>query len=267
MGNMAEEDKPERALGLSPAQVLGSALAAVSSAVVASTAGTTGTLIGAAVGSVIATVGAAIYTWWLRRTHETAKKVAAKARQAALATQPLPRTVAQGPLRSRKERAAAARDAAGEKPREGAGDEAGEQAGATADGPDPGPDGETFVHSLRRMPWRKVALATALVAVITLATLTLVEGLAGKPVSSITGGSDAEGTSVGHVVGSDDEPEKPADDESPVPEEPTSEPTTPEESVEPVPSPSAPSEPEPSDATEVPQTPEDTATADEPTQP
>ncbi len=245
-----DDDKRERALGLSPAQVAGSALAAVSSAVVASTAGTAGTIIGAAVGSVIATVGAALYTWWLRRTHETAKKVAAKARQAALATQPLPRTVAQGPLRSRKDRAAAGKGATGDDSR-----------------PEDDPDAlEPVGKSLRHLPWRKILLGTAVVAVIAIATITLIEGLAGKPVSSITGGSDSEGTSVGNVVGSDKEPE-PTEDRSPTPEEPTDEPTTPEQSEAPVPEPSTPSEPEPSDATEVPPTPADTATADEPAQP
>lgn len=253
MGNMTEdeEDNRERALGLSPAQVGGSALAAVSSAVVASTAGTTGTIVGAAVGSVIATVGAALYTWWLRRTHETAKKVAAKARQAALATQPLPRTVAQGPLRSRKDRAAAAAGAAADA------DESAQELGGE----------ESAASSLRHLPWRKIALATAVVAAIALAAITLIEGLAGKPVSTITGGSDTEGTSVGHVVGSDKEPKKPAEDKSPAPEEPTTEPSTPEESGAPVPTPSTPAEPKPSGATEVPQTPGDTATTDLPAQP
>ena len=55
-------------LGLSPAQVAGSALAAVSGALLASFAGTTGTIIGTAIGSVVATVGAAIYTQSLRTT-------------------------------------------------------------------------------------------------------------------------------------------------------------------------------------------------------
>jgi hypothetical protein len=256
MGNMTEEDNSDnrdRALGLSPAQVAGSALAAVSSAVVASTAGTAGTLIGAGVGSVIATVGAAIYTWWLRRTHETAKRVAARARQAALATQPLPRTVAQGPLRSRKDRAAAEQGGTtGKTPAERAADDAeeGEQPGFT-------------------LPWGKVLIAAALVAVIALATITLIEGLTGKPVSSLTGGSDSTGTSVGHLVGSDDEPEKPAEDKSPTPE-PTVEPNS-QGTDEPVPTPSVSVEPEPEpqpgEVTETPSAPVPTETADQPTEP
>ena len=53
-GHMPQDNdqKPARTLGLSPAQIAGSALSAVSAAFVASWAGTTGTLIGAAVGSV-----------------------------------------------------------------------------------------------------------------------------------------------------------------------------------------------------------------------
>ena len=69
-GTMTDDnDRKDRSrLGLSPAQVTGSALAAMSGAFLASWFGTTGTLVGAAVGSVVATVGAAIYTHSLRRT-------------------------------------------------------------------------------------------------------------------------------------------------------------------------------------------------------
>jgi hypothetical protein len=57
----ATEDKPKQFLGLSGAQTIGSALAAVTSAFVGSFLGVAGTLIGAALGSIIATVGAALY--------------------------------------------------------------------------------------------------------------------------------------------------------------------------------------------------------------
>lgn len=66
-----EEETPEPAtLGISPAQVLGSAAAAVSSALLASRLGVTGTLIGAAVASLMATVGGAVYTYSLRRSSQ-----------------------------------------------------------------------------------------------------------------------------------------------------------------------------------------------------
>ena len=95
---MTKQD-PERRLELSPAQVAGSALAAMSGAVFISWAGTAGTLIGAAAGSVIATVGSATYTWSLRRSRDAARRTAERMRQTALVANGRPRSVAAGPLR------------------------------------------------------------------------------------------------------------------------------------------------------------------------
>ncbi|MET1063666.1 MAG: hypothetical protein ABWX85_01715, partial [Arthrobacter sp.] len=61
-------------LGLSGTQTIGSALAAVTSALVGSFLGVAGTLIGAALGSIVATVGAALYA----RTLDSAATVALK---------------------------------------------------------------------------------------------------------------------------------------------------------------------------------------------
>ena len=168
------EEKPERSTGLTPAQVVGSALAAVSAALLASFAGTTGTIIGAAVGSVVATVGSAAYTWWLRRTSDVVRRTAAQVRQTALLTGPLPRTVAQGPLRTD--------------------DDGHETIDPAAVGKkDEGRSG---------LPWGKVLLASAAVMVAALGGITTVEAITGKPISSWFGGNDS-GTSVGHFVGSD----------------------------------------------------------------
>src|SRR4051794_7745350 len=60
---------------LSAAQVAASALAAVSSAVVASFFGVAGTLIGAALASVITTVCASLYATSLKKTNERLRKV------------------------------------------------------------------------------------------------------------------------------------------------------------------------------------------------
>lgn len=68
------EDKPKQLLGLSGTQTIGSALAAVTSALVGSFLGVAGTLIGAALGSIVATVGAALYA----RTLSSAATVAMK---------------------------------------------------------------------------------------------------------------------------------------------------------------------------------------------
>jgi hypothetical protein len=70
----AADDKPKQFLGLSGTQTVGSALAAVTSALVGSFLGVAGTLIGAALGSVVATVGAALYA----RTLSSAATVAMK---------------------------------------------------------------------------------------------------------------------------------------------------------------------------------------------
>ena len=59
--------------------VAASALAAVSSAVLLSSVGVAGTIIGAAVGSVVATAGSAIYSYYLRITHERVAQAQAAA--------------------------------------------------------------------------------------------------------------------------------------------------------------------------------------------
>lgn len=56
-------------LGLSPAQVIASALAAATSALAASFLGVAGTIVGAVVGSMVATIGSAVYAHSLRRAH------------------------------------------------------------------------------------------------------------------------------------------------------------------------------------------------------
>jgi hypothetical protein len=56
------QEREQKAIQLSVAQVLAASLASVSAAVIASTFGLSGTLLGAAVTSVVATVGGALYT-------------------------------------------------------------------------------------------------------------------------------------------------------------------------------------------------------------
>src|SRR4051812_7762824 len=83
-------DQPKKA-SLSAAQVAASALAAVSSAVVASYFGVAGTLIGAALASVITTVSASVYATSLRKTNERLRRAfTAGQRQPLAPTAPAP---------------------------------------------------------------------------------------------------------------------------------------------------------------------------------
>ena len=231
-----DNDKQDRRLWLSTAQVTGSALAAMSGALVASLAGTTGTVIGAAVGSVIATVGATMYTESLRRTGTAAKKTAAVVRQrGALITGSLPRR------------------AADEQPKHREDPGASDQAEPTREG------GEHADDDSRKgrwdLPWGKVAIASLAVMVAGLGGITAVEAMTGEPVSSMLGADDGQGTTVGHVVGEDSPKKVPAPkDETPASVEsvPSSEPS--EEAPEPEPS----TTPDPtSDPTEAPDLSED----------
>lgn len=176
---MTDEDNTPNKLELSPTQVVGSALAAVSGAFFASWAGTAGTLIGVAAGSVIATVGAATYTWWLRRTQEAVRRKAAQVRQTTLMTNAMPRTVAAGPLREPGEETTTLAAASDDEPGEGR-------------------------SWLRRwdLPWAKVALASVAVMLVALAGITALEAVTGRSVASFTGQADPHGSTLGNAFDS-----------------------------------------------------------------
>jgi hypothetical protein len=249
-----DNDRNDRSLGLSTAQVVGSALAAMSGAVSASWLGTTGTLIGAAVGSVIATVGASIYTHSLRRTGQVVKRTAVVVRQGAPFTGAVPRPdpgmASDAPVRDPN-----APEAGDETTEPLDRDETSERSGRFS----------RLFSGGRDLPWVKVSLASLAVLVAALGGITAVEAITGKPISSLLGGDDSDGTTVGHVVGNDDAPaeDEPApQQDTPAPDdqsEPSEEPQEPVPSESPVPSPSA----EPSDGPELPST-EDGTTETQP---
>lgn len=76
IGIMAEEKKDETSgkAGLKPAQVIASALAAVTAAFLGSTLGVAGTVVGAGVASVVTTIGGEIYLRSLQRTRNAARR-------------------------------------------------------------------------------------------------------------------------------------------------------------------------------------------------
>ncbi len=263
---MTQDDQKPRTLGLSAAQVMGSALAAMSGAFFASWLGTTGTLIGAAVGSVIATVGSAIYAHSLRRTGAAVKRTASQVRATSLLTGAIPQpdagTAQTGPVPDPN-----APEPGGQQP-------VPEHARRPAEAPSaevpPTKQGrftrlrERIRVGSRDLPWPKVALASVAVLVVALAGITLVESLTGQPLASLLGRSDSTGTTVGNTVRDDrpiveptptPEPDDAAptgepaptegSDPAPDPVDPTTEPSA-EPSAEPVPSDSVPTDtPEP----------------------
>lgn len=216
----------DRALGLSTAQVTGSALAAMSGAFFASWLGTTGTLVGAAVGSVVATVGAAIYTHSLRRTGNVVKRTAVQVRHGALTVvpRPDPGTASAGPVR----------DPNAPRPSE--------ETGEAVDARDEDRGSSTFLSGKLDLAWARVALASLAVLVVALAGITVVEGITGKPIASWFGKDGGTGTSVGHVVGSDNKSSE--QDETPEKQKPATPKPTPSES--PSQEPQQPTEPVPS---------------------
>lgn len=183
----ATEDKPKQFLGLSGAQTIGSALAAVTSAFVGSFLGVAGTLIGAALGSIIATVGAALYA----RTLSSA---------AILAATRIP-----------------------QRRRGGVTVDDGDVLASSA----PGESGEPRAKRVRRqfmpMIWIKVGVVSAAAFVIAMVGVTAFEFGTNQPISNlvsstsgIDGGAAAHTTTLGKALSvsptAPDEADKPAED-------------------------------------------------------
>lgn len=242
-------------------KTLAGALAAVSTAVLLSTLGAAGTLIGAALGSVVVTVTSALYGQGLARS----RRRVAQVQETAL--------FKVGVAQSEVRRAARRRgnDEALESHLQHA-DERLDEARADLDtdldaGLDTDLGGAAWGDRLRGLPWRRIAIVTAGLFVAAMVAISAFEVLAGRTVSSYTGGGDSDGgTSITRINrddtrGNDDapqpqQPDDPAGDApSPAPEptdegvpseEPSTEPSA-EPSAEPSPELSAEPSPEPSE--------------------
>ncbi len=175
------EDSPQ--LGVSVFQVFGSALAAVTAAVVASYFGVAGTVIGAAVASAVATAGTAIYSTSSRRANDrllTLQVLRGRARR-----RPRPADIA---------------DVAVEGP--------GYRQAATTTAVAAGCPAEAAAG-----PSRGALVATVVVVfLLAMAAVTGVELLAGRPLSSLFGADHARrGTSVSGILGvGGSQPRRPA---------------------------------------------------------
>ena len=249
MPENTKTDEPE--LEIDWLKTVAGALAAVTAAVLLSTLGAAGTLIGAALGSVAATVGSAVYAQGLAKS----KQAALRAQETALHKV----GIAQAEVRR------ASRRSADEEAVEAHLEIADERLGAAKAELDHAveePVTRSWGERLRALPWRRVALLAAGTFVAVVLAITVFEKLTGESVSSMTGGSDKQGSTIGGVTGDEggkpdkpkpdqDDPTAPASDQvspsseptpseepSPTPSETPS--TTPTESATPTPSPTVP---------------------------
>ncbi len=177
--------------------------AAVTVAVLLSTLGAAGTLIGAALGSVVATVSTALY----KQGIESSRRRVAEVQAAALE-----REAAQAHRHSESSEVST-----GEIP------------------VPPAPAGNRWAA----LPWKRLAVLAAVVFLIAVVVISAIELIAGKSVSSITGGTDGKDrTSIGGVLGEDD-----SDDDR------RKKVVTPSDTATPTPSDTASASVEPTDAT------------------
>ncbi|GAB2753027.1 hypothetical protein [Nocardioides pakistanensis] len=177
------DEKPR--LEINWVQSAAGALAAVTSAVLLSTVGVAGTLIGAALGSLAATIGSAVYSHYLRATKE---RVAAAQTVAAVRIGLAQSRVREAPAEAEREL---------------------ERAQEVLEAADPDPAPEGWRVALAGLPWKRIALVSVGVFVAAMAVIVAFELVAGRAVSSYTGGSDADRRTSIPGVGGGAEPSAP----------------------------------------------------------
>lgn len=235
---MSEQQAEKQGLGIDWLRAVAGALAAVASAFLLSFLGAAGTIIGAALGSLIVTVSSAVFTQGL----STSKRTLEKAQAAAVRKV----GIAQAEVR----RAERADDTTAQDSHLEHADERLDQARAELEAVSAGGAEPSWRDRLRTLAWKRVLIGAGVLFVAAIVLITAFELLAGRSVSSITGGSGNDGTTIGHVGGTsrggdrDDDRKDPdqGGEESPSPgssEEPspTQEPTS-TDSTEPSLSPS-----------------------------
>ena len=166
-------------------RTIAGALAAVASAVLLSTLGAAGTILGAAVGSVVVTIASAYFSEGLATSRRTLAKANVSAQRKV------------GIAEAEVHRAARVEDTAA---RESHLDHAEERlAQANRELDDAAVAAPGWRARLEGLPWRRIAWVSAALFLVTILVITLVELFVGKPVSSITGGTDGGGTTIGDV--------------------------------------------------------------------
>jgi len=184
----------------------GGAFAAVSSAFLLSTFGAAGTIIGAALGSVIVTVGGALYTQGLARSHHRLAQVQTAAmRKVGVAQAEVRRAARQ----TGDDEAVGAHLAHAEERL----DDVKDDLGTMADEP-VGPPG--WRERVVLLPWKRISLFAAGLFAAAVLAITAFELIVGESVSSITGGTEGGGgPTIGRIVGGSDGDTSKEDDKTP----------------------------------------------------
>jgi len=174
------ETSPKRARAFT---LIGGAAAAATAAFVASRLGVAGTIVGAAVASIVASIGAEVY---IRAASTSAAAVTTLAQRRQIAglvddavgdesSAPVP--LDEGVLLTEDDPA---------EPDEG---------GVAAQGAIP-----TSNLADLRFSWKHVAVVALIVFLVVLVTITVLELVIGKPLSSLWGGDNKSGTSLGQAI-------------------------------------------------------------------
>lgn len=188
MGTVSQQNPLE----ISWTRSAGSALGAVSSAVLLSTLGVAGTLTGAALGSLVITVGGTIYSNSLQATRQRVLKSTVRGDQPS--------------ARARDDR--------------NLGDAADIPAQEHTSAPlpeldDPRP-GTPWRQVLRDLPWKHITWVAAALFTVAMALILAFELTTGRAVSSYTGGSSTNTrSSIPGFDGSDTQPNQPTPSEAP----------------------------------------------------
>jgi len=210
-----DPDEPEK-VQIDWIRAVAGVFAAVASAVLLSTLGAAGTILGAAIGSLVVTVASAWFTKGLSTSRRTlAKRQKGAAEKVGIAQAEVLRAARADDTAAQDSHLDHADERLGE-----AREELDEAIVATS------PVG--WRERLSRLPWKHIGLTTLALFVVTLVVITAFELVAGKSVSSITGGSDSGDTTIGRVGGHGSG----GDDQQDPDDQPTGS-TSPSEAVEP----------------------------------
>ena len=175
---MTENPDPQERFEIDWTRAVAGSLAAVASAVLLSTLGAAGTILGAAIGSLVVTISSAMFAQGLSSSKRTLarKQMAAEkvdsAQAEVLRASRVDDPAAQAShLDQADEHLADAREQL---------DEAIQMTSSVS-----------LRERLSRLPWKRMALTALTLFVVSLVLITAFELLAGRSVSSITGGSDS----------------------------------------------------------------------------